>query len=189
MAHQLFLKPLFFAAAIFLFTVEASSQNGVIAMKDSTALRSYSATRGDTLYIAYDSAYVLNKRTFKLYQDNYKRVQAGNPSLKKLLDEYENLIALQDTMLKEKERYYQGLKSNFDSLLVSSNRFADRTDVNITTINQSLSTATNQINNIKVLLDDSLKKLNQESRKKFKWALGGFTVGVGVASVAFLILK
>jgi hypothetical protein len=156
-------------------------------VNDSTALRSYAVVRGDTLLIRYDSAFILNKKTFKLYQETYKRVQAGNPQVKKLVDEYEALLALQENMFKEKEAYYQGLKTNFDSLAVHSNDFVKRTDVNITTINQSLSNATGQLNSIKVLLDDSLDKLKLQSRQKLKWAVGGFTVGIGVASLIFLI--
>jgi hypothetical protein len=165
------------------------SQAHTIEMKDSTGLRSYAVMRGDTLVILYDSAYLLNKKTFRLYQDNYKRVQNGNPSQKKLLEEYENLVALQDSMLKAKEEYYQGLKSNLDSLVTHSNRFVDKTDINITAINQSLSSATGQLNNIKTLLDSSLEKLRLENKQKLKWAIKGFTVGIGVAAITFLLVK
>jgi len=175
-------------AGILLFSA-SKAQKQAIELKDSTGLKTYSVGKGDTVLVGYDSAYILNRRIFKLYQDNYKRVQSGNPSLKKLLDEYEHLLAFQDSMLREKETYYQGLKTNFDSLVSSSNRFADRTDTNITAINQSLSNASSQLNNIKVLLDDSLNKLKLVNKQKFKWALGGFTVGIGVASLIFLIAK
>lgn len=165
------------------------SQSQVLEMKDSTGLRSYSVVRGDTLLINYDSAYLLNKKTFKLYQDTYKKVQNGNPAMKNLLANYEGLIALQDSMLKSKEAYYQSLKSNFDSLVNHSNNFVDKTSLNISAIDQSLSTATNQINNIKVLLDQSLDKLKKENRQRIKLAVGGFTVGVGVAAVIFAIAR
>ncbi|MCW3108334.1 MAG: hypothetical protein JWQ09_2840 [Segetibacter sp.] len=175
-------------AGIFLSTV-CFCQGQVVEMKDSTGLHSYSIVRGDTVYISYDSAYVLNKKTFKLFQDNYKRVQNGNPSLKGLLENYENVIALQDSMLISKEAYYQGLKSNFDSLVSHSNNFVDKTALNISAIDQSLSTATNQLNNIKTLLDDSLDKLKKENRQRLKLVVGGFTVGIAAAALVFLITK
>ncbi|GEO10035.1 hypothetical protein SAE01_25310 [Segetibacter aerophilus] len=158
-------------------------------MKDSTGLHSYAVVRGDTLLINYDSAYVLNKKTFKLYQDTYKRVQNGNPAMKNLLANYEGLIALQDSMLKSKEAYYQSLKSNFDSLVSHSNNFVDKTALNISAIDQSLSTATSQINNIKGLLDQSLEKLKKENRQRIKLVVGGFTVGVAAATLVFLITR
>lgn len=184
--HTILLRLFFFVASAFL-TSACISQSQVIEIKDSTGLRSYAVEKGDTVLVGYDSAYILNKRIFKLYQDNYKRVQNSNPSFKRLLDEYENLISFQDSMLKEKEVYYQQVKSSFDSLVVHSTKFVDRTDVNITAINQSLSNATSQLNNIKVLLDDSLNKLKLENRRKIKWAIGGFTLGIGAASLLFLI--
>ena len=165
------------------------SQTQITEIKDSTGLRSYAVVRGDTLLIRYDSAYVLNKKTFRLYQENYRRVQNGNPSQKKLLEEYENLISLQDSMLKAKEEYYQGLKSNLDSLVTHSNRFVNKTDLNITAINQSLTNATGQLNNIKTLLDASLEKLKLENKQKLKWAFKGFGVGVGIAAITFLIAR
>jgi len=171
------------------FSVAGFAQGKTIEMSDSTGLHSYSVLNGDTVLIRYDSAYVLNKRTFKILQDNYKRVQKGDPSLKKLLDSYESLIALQDSMLKTKEAYYQQLKGSFDSLVTGSNTFLNKTDVNITAINQSLDTATGQLNHIKTLLDDSLEKLKQESKQRLKIAAKGFAAGVAVAALVFLITK
>jgi hypothetical protein len=162
-------------------------QSRLLELKDSTGLRSYSIFKGDTLLISYDSAYVLNKKTFKLFQDNYKRVQSGNIAFKPLLASYENVISLQDSMLKSKEAYYQQLKSNFDSLVTHSNGFVDKTALNITSIDQSLSNASNQLNNIKSLLDDSLDKLKTVNRQRLKLVIGGFTVGLGVAAVIFAI--
>jgi hypothetical protein len=175
--------------ACILFSAECFSQSQLVEMKDSTGLHSFSVVRGDTVYISYDSGYVLNKRTFKLFQDNYKRVQSGNPSLKALIQNYESVIALQDTMLKNKEAYYQGLKANFDSLVTHSNTFVDKTSSNINAIDQSLSNATNQLNTIKSLLDDSLERLRKENRQRLKLVAGGFTIGIGVAALVFLITK
>lgn len=176
-------------AACHFLVVTGHSQNTLIEMKDSTGLHSYAVQNGDTVLIKFDSAFVLNKRTFKLYQDNYKRVQKGDPSVKKLLDEYEALIAMQDSMLKAKEAYYQQLKTNFDTLVQASNTFLNKTDVNINVINQSLFNATNQLNSIKGLLDSSLEKLKDVSRQKFKAAVSGFAVGVGVATIIFLVTR
>ena len=182
---QLLLRSCFLLGALFGF-VHSQAQD-VREIKDSTGLKTYSVGRGETVLIGYDSAYILNKRTFKLYQDNYKRIQAGNSNIKSLMDQYEHLIAFQDSMMKEKEAYYQGLKTNFDSLASTSNRFADRTDANITAINQSLSNASSQLVTIKGLLDDSLNKLKQEQKKRFTWALGGFAVGIGVGTLIAVI--
>src|SRR4051794_37231083 len=114
------LQLLLITAAIFLSSA-CFSQGRTVEIKDSTALRSYSIFRGDTILLNYDSGYVLNKRTFKLYRDNYVRMQKGNPSLKLLVENYESVISLQDSMLKSKEMYYQELKANFDSLVIHSN--------------------------------------------------------------------
>ena len=158
-------------------------------MTDSIGLHSYLATRDDTLLIRYDSAFLLNKKTFRLYQDTYKKVQTGNLSNQKILVAYDSLVGLQDRMLKAKEADYQGLKKNLDSLVTASNTFVNRTDVNVTAINQSLTKAEGNLTNIKALLDDSLEKLKQENRQRLKIAVKGFVVGLGVGSLVFLIAR
>ena len=184
--QQFLLRFGFVIGAVFLFSV-GNAQTQVIELKDSAGLKTYVAEKGDTILVGFDSAYILNKKIFKLYQDNYQRVKKGDPATKKLLDEYERLVNFQDSMLWEKEKYYQGLKLNFDSLASTSTRFADRTEVNVTAINQSLANATMQLNNIKALLDKSLEELKAVNKQKFKWALGGFAVGIGVGTLIFLI--
>lgn len=179
--------PLFFFSLLLAVTGFAQGQQK--EMSDSIGLHSYTVFRGDTLLINYDTAYLLNRKTFALYRNTYKQVQAGSLSNQKILVAYDTLVALQDKMLKQKEADYQGLKKNFDSLAMASNTFLARTDVNVTAINQSLDRATDNLTNIKALLDDSLEKLKKESRQRLKIAVKGFAVGVGTASLAFLLLK
>jgi ElaB/YqjD/DUF883 family membrane-anchored ribosome-binding protein len=186
--HKLFFQS-WLTAFCFFLSIHSFSQGKLIEMKDSAGLNSFSVLNGDTVLIRFDSAYVMNKATFKIYERAYLRAKNGDPTTKKLLDDYKSLIDLQDSMLQRKEEYYQALKSNFDSLVHGSNVFLDRTSTNIVAINQSLTNATNEINNIKFLLDDSLKKLKVESRQKFIAAVKGFGVGVGVAALVFLITK
>ena len=167
----------------------ASAQTAVVTQQDSTGLHAYSVLRGDTLVIGYDSAFLLNKRTFALYKNTYQRMQSKDPSTSKLISEYEGLVSLQDSMLRAKEQYYQGLKSNFDSLSSTATSFADRTDVNVKAINTSLTVVSSEISNIKALLDDALAKLKKQNGQKIKVAIGGFTVGVGVAALIFLLAQ
>jgi len=165
------------------------AQSTTDAGNDSTGLHAYAISRGNMLTINYDTAYILNGMTFKLLQGTYKKVQSGNPELKSLLDTYDVIYKTQDSLIRSKEFYYQQLKGSFDSLVDNTTSFVKRTDTNITAINVSLSTATNELNNVKSLLDDSLQRLKQENRQKFKIAIGAFTVGLGAAAVVFLVTK
>jgi hypothetical protein len=172
-----------------LSCLHSFSQGQLVELKDSTGLNSFSVLHGDTVLIRFDSAYVMNKATFKIYQGAYLRIRKGDPTVKKLLQDYENLIDLQDSMLQRKESYYQSLKANFDSLVQGSNTFLNKTGNNIEAIDQSLTRATAQITAIQGLLDSALEKLKKESRQRFAIAVKGFAVGVGVASLVFLLTK
>ena len=177
---------------ILLFAGTSFSLKGFSQMKemnDSVSLHDYVVLRGDTLLISCDSAHLLNNKTFSLYRDNYNRVRNNSLSAQKIFVQYDSLVALQGRMLKNKEADYQFLKRNFDSLVMASNTFVNRTDVNVTAINQSLTRAEGNINNIKSDLKDAMDKVKAEGKQRFKIAVKGFVVGVGVASLVFLLAK
>ncbi|BAV07705.1 hypothetical protein SAMN05421788_10354 [Filimonas lacunae] len=158
-------------------------------IKDSISLQARLFTRGDTVVVGMDSAYIANKKTYKLLLDTYKRMQNQQPAYIQAFKEYENLTALQDSMLKAKEGYYKQLKAAFDSLNIHTNSFINRTDVNVNKIDQSLDKATENLNNIKLAIDSSLVKLKDQNKHKVKLAVGGFVIGVGVTALIFLIAK
>ena len=176
-------------ALLSILSFEVFSQGTTKKMTDSTGLHSYIVMRGDTVVIQNDSSYILNKMVFNLFHENYRRSQQGSPELKKLFENYDAVITLQDSMLQSKEKYYQILRTSFDSLLLTSNQFIKRTDANVDSINQSLDSTTHHLNNINAKLDTSLKELKSVDNKKFKWALGGFTVGIVAAAIVFLVAK
>ena len=165
------------------------AQNRSIEIKDSTGLHCYSFFRGEKILIAYDTAYVLNKKVFKLFQDNYTRVKNNNSSVKKLEEVYDSLILAQEGLLEEREQSYQQLKLHFDNLLNSTNTFIDKTNLNVSEIDQSLSSAAIQLNKVNGLIDSSLRKLKVENNKKILFGIGGFTAGVVVTTLVFLIAK
>jgi hypothetical protein len=188
MPNQTFLKILLFLAIGCFFTTNAMSQRK-LEMNDSTGLHSYTLVRGDEAHIVYDSAFLLNKKIYYLYKENYNKARNANPAIKMLLEEYEKLINYQDSMLREKNQYYILLKASFDDLVKNTNGFVDRTDKNAAAIDQSLSNATAEINNIKLLIASSLDKLKLQQKQKVKLFLGGLAVGIGVTSLVFLIAK
>jgi acid phosphatase family membrane protein YuiD len=177
------------ATLTLLLSCRAFSQGSTKKMTDSSGLHSYVVMRGDTVVIQNDSSYLLNKIVFKLFHENYRRSQQGSPEMKKLFQNYEDIIGLQDSMLLTKERYYHTLKTSFDSLLIVSNQFVKRTDANVNSINQSLDSTTRNLNNINAKLDTSLKELKSVNGEKFKWAIRGFTVGIVIAAAVFLVAK
>ncbi len=162
----------------------------ITAYDDSTSLTAYTILRNDDpLVIKYDTAYILNKKTYKLYNDNFLKIRNSNLATKNLMIAYENLNALQDSMLRTKEAYYQGLKANFDSVTNSTNNFVNKTEVNIRSIDNSITNATGQLNNIKESIDKSLELLKKQNKQKIKLIAGGFTVGVVVTGLIFIIAK
>jgi hypothetical protein len=157
------------------------------SITDSTGFHAYTALKNDLLLIVYDTAYILNKRTYKLYKENYIRVLKKDPKIDKLLELYQETIEFQEKLLLDKEKYYQDLMANFDSLASTSNDFAYKTNSNINAINISLANATNQITDIQKSLDGALDKFKGQNKQKMKFGLGGFSIGIVVTTLIFLI--
>lgn len=187
MIIQKFYKAYFILFACLLLASFAQSQ--VKPVKDSIGIHAFRYLRGDTISIEYDTAYLANNKTFKIFQVIYENSKNNSAKVKMLEKTYDSLVTAQQTLINEKEKYYQQLKSNFDSVIANTNTFVDKTDANVNDINQSLTRATGQLNEIKLLLDDSLAKLKTEHRQRLKIAIGGFAVGVGIASLIFLVAK
>lgn len=173
---------------LLLFCKPCIAQN-VTTVTDSVGLHAYIIKKGDVAAISFDTAYLMNKKLYQLYKKNYNKVLNGDNSSSRIITAYDELVALQDSMLKTKEFYYQQLKGSFDSLAGNTNSFMDKTDSHLVGISISLSAATTNLENIKVSLDDSLAKLKTQNRQKVKLAVGGFAIGIVVASIVFLVAK
>lgn len=172
-----------------LISFVCSAQNQSIEMKDSTSLQPYIILRGETILVGYDTARILNKKIFKLFQDNYTRVKNNNSSVEKLEEAYDRLILAQEDLLNEREQSYQQIKLHFDTLMNISKNFVDRTSTNVSEIDLSLASATDKLNKVNLLIDSSLDKLKIQNNKKIKFGIGGFTLGVVVSTLIILIAK
>lgn len=167
----------------------ASAQNKLKKVIDGNSIMVARTFYADTLLIFCDTIYVLNRPTFKVYEAAYdkKRTQSD------LVSSYDNLIRKQEEIINQKEEYYQDLKSKFDSLVGKSNVFISTSTTNISQISSSLSRATENLVETQKLLTDSQKLLEEERKNSWKRTLkigvGGFSFGVAVTALIFLIKK
>jgi hypothetical protein len=170
-----------------------AAQNKRIEINDGTSLQFIKSYKGDTVLNHLDTIIILNKATFKIYKAAYDKVKTNNSSIKELLANYENLIQLQDDMLNTKEKYYQDLKTKFDSLAGNATIFIDKSSANILQISSSLGKASDNLVETQKLLLDSQKLLEEERKNNWKRTLkvgvGGFTIGLTVGVLFFLFTK
>ena len=170
-----------------------SAQNKLVDINDGTTPQALKRFYADTLLIHCDTIYVLNKVTFKLYNDEYIKAKNKDEKTNRLITNYENMIQVQIDMLNTKERFYQELKSKFDSLAGNATIFIDKSSTNISQISTSLGRASDNLVETQKLLSDSQKLLEEERRnswkRTFKIGVGGFSFGVAVTALIFLIKK
>lgn len=161
----------------------------VTKISDSVSLQAFIIQRGDVVTLVYDSAFVLNKNLYKLYKETYNKSAKMNLVWEELARSYIDLIALQDSMLKSKDIYYHQLKESFDSLAGRTSGFLTKTDGNLSDITRSLDNATSNLDNIKTSINTVVADLKQQKKEKTKFAVGGFVIGLSLASIIFLVTK
>jgi len=177
--------PVLLVAGI-LLSCTCLSQN-VVPISDSVGLNAILIEKGDTVTIIYDSAYVVNKKLYRLYKDIYTKARNGNLVWQELSKAYTERIALQDSLLKSNEFYYTQLKQSFDLLAGKTNVFLDKTDNSLKDAGLSIDKVNANLENIKASLNDAIGLVKHEKTQQVKLVVGGFVIGASLASIVFLI--
>lgn len=182
------LKPVLLIAMCLFFSTLQGIAQGLKKFTDNSHKKVYRYVKGDTLMIDCDTVIVLNKLTFSIYDQYYRRGQNSVNELKSISDGYEGIIKKQDSLLAAKESYYQVLNTKMDSLVTRSKNFADKSSSDLTQLNTQLTDASTKLTDTQRLLTDAQKMLADENkrqnRKALKFGIGGAVIG---AVVAFLI--
>jgi purine-nucleoside phosphorylase len=185
-----YLLTAFFSAS---FLPGAFAQNKLKEINSWTSFQAIPGFSGDTLLIRSDTIFIINKTSFKNYAATFDKLKDKNLLAKELVANYENLIQVQENMLNTKEAYYQELKAKFDSLAGNATIFIDKSSTSISQISTSLGKASDNLVETQKLLMDSQKLLEEERKNNWKRTLkigiGGFSVGVVVTALIFLIKK
>ncbi len=167
-----------------LLIIHVNMMNGqqVFTVNNCISINSILAERGDTLVIACDSVYLLNKKTFSIYQLGYEKWKGRDINIKQAFNNYESLVELQSKRIEQQDNEYNNLKIQFDSMAMASGKFIDKTGNKLSEltetlneVNTNLNTAINQINESQAILKTEKKK---KVKNAITWGAGGFTVGL-----------
>jgi hypothetical protein len=160
-----------------------------IPVKDSVGLKSYIIKKGETATLFYDTAYILNKRIFRLYKDTYNKASKGNLAWQQLSAAYTDLVQRQDSLIATKDRYYNSLKLSFDSLANKTSTFLAVEGSGLKEIKDNVKNATADLDSIKNSLNTALDKLKLQKKQKVNLVIGGFAIGVVCTSLIFVAVK
>lgn len=175
------MKRILVIAVILVLTYNVYSQQ-VFKDADCITVSSFLTGRGDTMVIQCDSVYLLNKKTFSIYQSAYEKWKGRDVNVRQVFSTYENLVELQSRRIEQQDLEYNQLKAQFDSLAFSSTIFIDKTGTklgqlsnDLTKVNTNLNAAITQINEAQKLLAADRKKRIKNS---IAFGAGGLTVGL-----------
>lgn len=144
---------------------------------------------GDTIIIGCNSAYILNQNVI----DNYRKTLQNNRNCTDIVKTYAALSNTQDSMIEQQNQRFNELRDKFDSLGNNTGQFLTVTQGSLTQLNDTLGAVAKNINDTKMLLEQTRLLIEQEKKNQWKdrlrWGLGGFGVGLAATTIIFLVAK
>lgn len=175
------MKKLFVISAILMLMVNTYGQR-VFKDADCVTVSSFLTGKGDTLVIGCDSVYLLNKKTFSIYQTAYDRWKGRDVNVRQVFGTYESLVKLQERRIEQQELEYNHLKAQYDSLAFSLVQFIDKTGSRLGELSNDMQKVNASLNSAMLQIKDSQTLLAAEKKKRIRSSIafgaGGLTAGL-----------
>ncbi len=167
--------------AISALTLNSYSQQ-IFKEADCVTVSSFLIGRGDTVIIQCDSVYLLNRKTFSIYQSAYDKWKGRDVNVRQVFSTYENLVELQERRIGQQDLEYNRLKAQFDSLAFSSTSFIDKTGSRLGELSNDLNKVNTNLNAAITQINEAQKLLAADRKKRIKnsiaFGAGGLTLGL-----------
>lgn len=159
---------------------------------DTTKYKVYSKINGDTIVVACDSVYFLDKYTFNLIYNSYNEFRDQNLLLNEYTHLNDSISDLYESQLESQKGYFDSLNTLFNKLANSADTMVSESNKSLDSITKNLSTIESQIkdakSNITNAQADIVAAKKQMRKQKWKWGAGGFTIGAVLTLVATILL-
>lgn len=165
-----------------LFSFFCSNAQQLCHVDNCVTITSYLTGKGDTLVINCDSVYLLNKKTYAIYQVAYDKLKGRDGNIKQAFSAYESLVELQSKRIDEQDMEYNQLKMQFDSLVLTSGKFIDKTGNRLGELTDAMNKVNANLNSALIQIKESETVINSGKKKGIRnsiaWGGGGFTLGL-----------
>ena len=128
----------------------------------------------DTVLIKCDTSYIINSKTFNLYNELYIRFKSKD-NMYSLIDTYEEQINVLNTD-------YSLLKYQYDSLYSINKKFIFNTNTKVNSIDTSFNKINSQLSDIKIYVN---KNEIQNRNQKLIIGLSGISIGLLIGILFF----
>jgi hypothetical protein len=158
-------------------------------LKDCTGIRSFRVTRGDTVLINCDSAFVLNPSTFAAYQLQSAKAVRLNATSRELAGAYAGLFNLQEARLSEQSKEFEQLSLKMDSLSRESAHSATRVIFDVDAVSRAVEKVTADLTEVQSMLEQTRSLLANQEKKKKKNGFGRYVIGFGIGFALGIIVN
>ena len=162
-------------------------QRKLVTFNDDSKAKIYRFVKNDTIVVELDTAILLNKLTYHIYDTYYEYGRKNSTTQFQLYNEYKTISNTKDSLLAIKETAYQDLKAKFDAVVNVSSSSANKLSSDLTVITKKLTDSENSLAIAQQALTDAQQKLKDESRrqngKALKFGIGGVLIGAIITAI------
>jgi hypothetical protein len=146
--------------------------------------------KGDIVTIPCDTLVVVNTATYRLYDLVFRSNSKTLSKNEKLINSlYDNSKVLYEHRIIEQQKDIERLQNQNDSLIRKSLALVKNTSPQLDRVDASLTEATRSIEKANSNIEEAITMVRSEmrtsNRRKVKWGLGGF--GLGVITTALIL--
>ncbi len=154
---------------------------------DAETLQSVIFVGGDVVSIQCDTAFVMNKLTFRRYDSAYKDLRRKGSGITNLMSSYEEILGLQENRIKEQGKSYDELRSHFLTLSGTTQKQLNESSVRLSAAAKAMEALSSDLGETKRLLGEAKEIIEAEQRglrlDKIVWGLGGVAAGLIVGVI------
>jgi hypothetical protein len=170
-------------ALLLIFITGSHFLPAQMVLRDCTGIRSFRVTRGDTVIINCDSAFVLNPSTFAAYRLQSAKAVSVNAATREMTRAYESLFSLQEARLSEQSEEFGQLRAKMDSLSIESAHSATRVIFDVEAVSRSVEKVTADLTEVQSMLEQTRNLIASQQQKKKKKNFGRYAIGFGIGFV------
>ncbi|MBI3003963.1 MAG: hypothetical protein HYY49_00930 [Ignavibacteriales bacterium] len=163
------------------------SQPGVKDFSDCDQLQTVMVFANDVMSFCCDTAFVMNKLTFRRYDSAYKDVRRRAPGIANLMSAYDEIIELQAARLKNQSEEYETLRASFASLSVEAQSKIAESSTRLTTAIHFMENLNKDLTETKRLLGEAKEIIEAEKHglnlEKILWGAGGVAAGIVIGTL------
>ncbi|CAH0997692.1 hypothetical protein EMA8858_03826 [Emticicia aquatica] len=156
---------------------------------DSTNITTYISLKNDVIVNACDSLFILNAKTYKIYETALTNIKKKASIDNEIMKYYSESLQLTMKRIDAQNSEYKELKNLTNHLISDSQTFVNTTQKQLTDVNTILSDSKSMLTAVNKNLDNVIAEIKNSKKERWKLLGNGVLAGISISSLVFIIVK